>query len=466
MDASGIFSLRLARLGLIGALIICSVGAWACKSRPRPAPVVQPLSANDVSWLFPAPTQAADFANLIAVRDITTPNPQDPTKRDPLWSDAAFQQFLSIADGPAAQAAPGATGQIALPKEAQTPDAWFIAGIRIDAGAPGFSSEIRAQYGQLPEIRLIIQPIIKNPGGSPKVLDIAGHLIFDFIAATPDPPAQTDCFPRFVADMNAFGSVASDVAALRTKLSSGQLGAHAVSTAGAALGVHPGLADPATANAVRDEMLALLERHISAQRLGSMAIAGLPAASPAPWIFLSMLGDHAGHFGPAHGPTLDGNVQFAQMLNPAGTNPRVVPEPHTNNLNPITCRNAAVSATSLPLAQRNGVATFTVFATPPPSADQSKQILDTIADPTKSFFFNTDCVSCHTETRRTMELLNVTAIPGINTAALPGGTWDVRNFGWGNAGKAGMQATVTRRTANETAAVVTFINSQLLTKPQ
>jgi uncharacterized protein (DUF2237 family) len=63
-----------------------------------------------------------------------------------------------------------------------------------------------------------------------------------------------------------------------------------------------------------------------------------------------------------------------------------------------------------------------------------------------------------------MENLKVTAIPGINTAALPGGTWDVRNFGWGNAGKAGMQPTVTRRTANETAAVVTFINSDVLAK--
>jgi len=470
MHNPGIFSLRVVRIEFVGALLVCGAGVWACQSKPQPqpqsAPGAQPLSANDVSWLFPAPTQAADFANLIAVRDITTPDPQDPTKRDPVWSDAAFQQFLAIADGPAAQAAPGAAGQIALPKEAQTPDAWFVAGIRIDAGAPGFSSDIRAQYGQLPEIRLIIQPIIKNPDGSPKVLDIAGHLIFDFITPTPDAPAQTDCFPRFVADMNAFGSVVTDAAALRTKLSSGQLGAHAVSTAGAPLGVHPGLADPATANAVRNEMLALLERHIAAQRLGSMAVAGLPAAAPAPWIFLSMLGDHAGHFGPAHGPTLDGNLQFAQMLTPAGTNPRVVPEPHTNNLNPITCKNAAVSATSLPLAQRNGVATSTVFATPPPSTDQSKQILDTIADPTKSFFFNTDCVSCHTETRRTMELLSVTAIPGINTAALPGGTWDVRNFGWGNAGKTGMQPTVTRRTANETAAVVTFINSQLLAKPQ
>jgi hypothetical protein len=466
MHRSRVFSLRYARLGLIGSLIICGVSGWTCESKPRPAPTlaVQPLSANDVSWLFPAPTQAADLANLIAVRDITTPNPQDPTKRDPVWSDAAFQQFLAIADGPNAQVAGGANGQIALPKEAQTPDAWFVAGIRIDAGAPGLSSDIRAQYGQLPEIRLIIQPIIKNPDGSPKVLDIAGHLIFDFVILPPPLPPPTDCFPRFAPDMNAFNPVIADVASLRTKLGSGQLGAHAVSTAGAPLGVHPGLADPATANGVRNEMLALLERHISAQRLGSMAVAGLPNAAPAPWIFLSMLGDHLGHFVAAHGPTLDGNLQFAQMLTPAGTNPRVVPEPHTNNLNPITCKNAAVSSTSLPIAQRNGVATFTVFATPPPSADQSKQILDTIADPTKSFFFNTDCVSCHNETRLTMELLNVSAIPGINSAALPGGTWDVRNFGWGNAGKPGMQATVTRRTANETAAVVAFINSQLLAK--
>ena len=406
------------------------------------------------------PTRAADFANLIAVRDVTTPNPQDPTKRDPVWSDSAFQQFLTIVNGPQAQVA-GTNAQISLPAEARSIDAWFIAGIRIDAGAPGLSSDIHAQYGQLPEIRLIIQPIIKNPDGSPKVLDIAGHLIFDFIILPPDPPASADCFPRFQADMNAFSSVVADVAALRTKLNNGQLGAHAVSTAGVPLGIHPGLADPATANSVRNEMLSFLERHISAQRLGSMAIAGLPANAPAPWIFLSILGDRAGHFGPAHGPTLDGAQQFAQMLNPAGTNPRVVPEPHTNNLNPITCKNAAVSPTSLPIAQRSGVSTSTAFATPAPSADQTKQILDTIADPTKSFFFNTDCISCHTETRRTMDLLKVTDIPGINPAALPNGQWDVRNFGWGDAGKAGMQATVTRRTANETAAVVTFINAEL-----
>jgi hypothetical protein len=459
------------------AMLAVLLATGACNSKKVPespvpgatvSPQIQPnapLSADDVSWLFPAPTRAADFANLIAVRDITTQNPQDPTKRDPVWTDAAFQQFLAIAASPAAQVA-GTQSRIGLPAEAQSIDVWYVAGVRIDAGAPGLSSDIHAQFGQLPEIRLIVQPVIKNPDGSPKVLDIAGHLIFDFITATPDPPAQADCFPRPVADMEAFKAVVADVAALRTKLNNGQLGGRAISTAGVPLGVHPGLADPVTISIVRNEMLSILEKHIAAQRLGSMAIAGLPAGAPEPWIFLSMLGDHAGHFGPAHGPTLDGNQQFAQMLNAAGTNPRVVPEPQTNNLNPITCKNAAVSPTSLPISARHGVATSTVFGSPAPSADQSKQILDTIADPARSSFFNTDCVSCHTETRRTMELFNVKDIPGIDSTALPSGPWDVRNFGWAPRLLKSAQPTVTRRTAAETAAVVTFINSNLLAKSQ
>jgi hypothetical protein len=470
MNTSAVYSSRYLKLVLLGiAAICCGCGrtsqrhadAASGSSLSSQTPANAPLSANDISWLFPVPTRAEDFNNLIAVRDITTPNPQDPTKRDPVWTDATFQQFIAIVNSTKTQVA-GTQAQISLPPEARVVDAWFVAGIRIDAGAPGLSSDIRAQFGQLPEIRLIIQPIIKNPDGSPKVLDIAGHLIFDFVILPPELPAPTDCFPRFAPDADAFKSVVADAAALRTKLNNGQVAAHAVSTAGVPLGIHPGLADSTTANAVRNEMLALLERHISAQRLGSMAIAGLPASAPAPWIFLSIVGDRAGHFFPAHGPTLDGSdQQFAQMLNPVGTNPRVVPEPHTNNLNPITCKNAAVSATSLPIAVRQGVATFTVFATPAPSPSQTKQILDTVADPTKSFFFNTDCVSCHTETRRTMDVLGVTDVPGIDKAALPNGQWDVRNFGWGDAGRAGMQSTVTRRTANETAASLAFINAQL-----
>jgi glutamine---fructose-6-phosphate transaminase (isomerizing) len=69
--------------------------------------------------------------------------------------------------------------------------------------------------------------------------------------------------------------------------------------------------------------------------------------------------------------------------------------------------------------------------------------LDLIADPSRSHFFNTDCVSCHTETRRAMELLKVKDILGINSAVLPNGSWNVRNFGWSPA-EGPAQATVGR----------------------
>jgi hypothetical protein len=472
MNTSAEHRSRYLKLVILGALLVsaaCHKKVSSNNSSPRtqsavaPIQPIAPLSANDVSWLFPPPTRAADFMNLIAVHDVTTPNLQDPTKRDPIWPDSIFQQFLTIVNGPEANVA-DTKAQISLPTEARSIEAWFIAGIRIDAGAPGLSADIRAQYGQLPEIRLIIQPVIKNPDGSPKVLDIAAHLIFDFVIFPPDAPVAVDCFPRFQPDMSTFNPVVADMEALRTRLSNGQLGSHAVSTAGVPLGIHPGLADPSTSNNVRNEMLSFLERHISAQRLGSMAIAGLPANASEPWIFLSIRRDRPGHFAAVHGPTLDGAQQFAQTLNPAGTDPRVIPEPHTNNLNPITCKNAAVSPTSVPIAQRHGVSTSTVFASPALSADQTKQILDTIADPSRSFFFNTDCVSCHTETRLARDLLKVTDIPGVNAAVLPSDQWNVRNFGWSPSGKGLAQATVTRRTATETGAVVTFINSELIAK--
>jgi hypothetical protein len=58
--------------------------------------------------------------------------------------------------------------------------------------------------------------------------------------------------------------------------------------------------------------------------------------------------------------------------------------------------------------------------------------------------------------------MKIKDIAGIDSA-LPNGPWDVRNFGWSPAGTS-VRATVTRRTAAETAAVVAFINSELIGK--
>jgi hypothetical protein len=450
----------------------------ATPAQPSPAPTQvaapaapeQPLSADDVSWLFPAPTKTTDLANLISMGDLTVPNPQDPSKRDRVWSDQIFRQFLAIAASPAASVG---GNQIGLPAAAKSIETWHIAAVRFDPGAPGLTDDIIKQYGQSPQIRLILQPVIKNADGTVRAQDITAHLIFGFTTGL-EPPAEIGCFPRPIPDLVAFKQIVSEVAALRSSLRDGKLGADKVITAGKPLGVHPGLADATTASNVRGEMKAILERHLSSARLGQMAIMALPANSSEPWIFLAMqfvppgvvpqLPD--GGFVPVHGPTLDGK-QFAQMLNPVGTSPRVVPTPHTNNLAPITCVNAAVPANGPPVAQRHGVATSDLFPDPRPSPTRTQNILNVlnmIADPTRSHFFNTDCISCHTETRRAMELLSPQNIPRIAAAPLPNGPWNVRNFGWSPLIEGNVHGSVSRRTAAETAGVVTFINDKLLSK--
>ena len=430
-------------------------------------PALQPLSANDVSWLFPAPTQSGDFANLISMADLAVQDPQDPTRRNRVWSDAAFAQFVGIAASPAALVA-GTQSRIGLPAEAQTIGAWHIAGIRIDPGAPGLSNDILAQFGQSPQIQLIAQPVIRNADGTPTVLDTAAHLIFSFTLGSGAAP-QSGCLPPPVPDLAAFRTIVAEVADLRTRLGLGQLGANRVTTTDVPLGTHPGLVDASTRSNVRQEMKAFLERHLSEQHLSAMAIMGLPAGASAPWIFLAMTKLPPGlvptlpngGFVPVHGPALDGQ-QFAEMLNPVGATPRVVPAPHTNNRSPITCVNAALPTPGPPLAERSGPSTAELFAdelTPPATI---RDIVDLIADPTRSHFFNTDCVSCHTDTRRAMDLLQVTNFPGIDTAVLPNGQYNVRNFGWSPPSDGPIQGTATRRTAAETASVLSFINAQML----
>src|SRR5271156_4663276 len=127
MNTFAVCASRYLKLALLGiAAICCGCGSssrqghagTAASAIPAQTQANAPLSANDVSWLFPVPTRAQDFANLIAVRDITIPNPQDPTKRDPVWNDATFQQFLSIVNGSQTQVA-GTQARVSLPAEAR-----------------------------------------------------------------------------------------------------------------------------------------------------------------------------------------------------------------------------------------------------------------------------------------------------------------------------------------------------------
>jgi hypothetical protein len=265
--------------------------------------------------------------------------------------------------------------------------------------------------------------------------------------------------------MAAFQPVIRDVVALRDELASGKFGNAKIDTAGRPLDVHPGLSS-ASAVPYRNALKGMLERHLMSARLTSMAVMGL--AFPEPWIFIAMqkvpVGGGQFAFVPVPGPTLDG-AQVAQMLSFRGGQ-QVVPAPATNNQNPITCRHAAFQKPPQPVGERKGVATAQ-FIDADASEARIREIVDIVADPKKSHFFNTDCISCHTDTAQpVVRFGNNFTVDGVARAVLPKENWNVRNFGWFTSFLRGGPAvpTATRRTATETAEVVGFINRELLGK--
>ena len=110
---------------------------------------------------------------------------------------------------------------------------------------------------------------------------------------------------------------------------------------------------------------------------------------------------------------------------------------------------------------------------PVPSESVMRTVLNTIADPRRSHVFNTDCVSCHTETPVFQQRLRDDPIQGIDPNALPrDNLHNTRAFGWApvlNVRSSSLdtvkadtvKATVSRRTACETAKVVHYINHLL-----
>ncbi|WP_225129980.1 MULTISPECIES: hypothetical protein [unclassified Bradyrhizobium] len=439
-------------LSAAGLIVAVALGAGTARAE-TPS---KPLSANDVSILFPPPKAPADLVNLIAMSDLAGPTgaPQR------LLSDEDFSRFIANAENPEREGVPDSgTRRIQLPDIVKKIDAWFVAGIRIDPGAPGLSTDVIAQFGRQPQIRLIIQPVTNGPQGL-KVHDTAGHLIFSFNLEPDSPLDGCGPFPRFKPDDQAFKAIVRDVASLRDQLAAGKFGNVKVSTTGD-MNVHPGLIG-ASAKPFRDALKALLEKHLSPQRLNTMAVMGI--SPPEPWVFVSMLRVPQAGLIPVPGPTLDG-LHAAQMFSIVGQT-HVVPRPVTNNQNPTTCRHAALQNPPLPLANRKGVSTADFIDAKVPNS-RVLEIVNVIADTKKSHFFNTDCVSCHTETAQSLAR-NVQgfAVSGVNRAVLPKEDWNVRNFGWFPSFLHGgpAAATITRRAAAETTDVVTFINSQLLNK--
>ncbi len=429
-----------------------------------PAGFVGGVDLNDVSILLAPPQNDADLA--IAITDVEVAGVD-------VWSDEAFGRFLAIAGDQrfntvaAGEVAGSAAASIGMSGFGNKAD-WHIAAVRIDPGAPGVSSAIAAEFGQSPQIRLVLQPVI---GG--EVMDVAAHLIFNF--TKPQAARSDDCpLPKFEPDEAAFQAVIDDVLVLKRRLSDGEIGDQPIDTSGD-LRIHPA-ADPdevgtATQAAFHEALIGLLESHLHPQRLSAMAVMSLPQGAPEPWIFVAMAPNPAtGDMVPVPSPALmqSDRPRFAQMLD-ARSGARVIPAAMTNNLNPITCKFEVLAnnPAGSPVDPK-GVSTTELF--PNGDADRMREIVEVIADPTRSHFFNTDCVSCHTETRREMDILGTAKVDApVDPAVLPQELWNVRNFGWFPSflenvvrrNPTEVAATVTRRTATETEEVVGAINAKL-----
>jgi hypothetical protein len=455
------------------------LGGIAAHAQTAPTP----LSANDVSWLFPAPKSLDEAISMADLK----------ARGKPVWSDAAFSQLLIIVNSPAGHVA-GTHRRIELPKAVRSKGAWYIAAVRFDPSAPGFSEEIRDQFGRELQIRLVVQPVTRERDRTIKVHDIAVHLIFEF--NTGIHLKEDGCLPRPQPDVALTKKVVQELVKLRAK-------AGEEATSGKPLGVHPGLSHSATAGNVRKAMKELLEQYLSDQHLGFMTITAVQEDPPGHedvtkrWIFMGMINlklhPEVSPHSPKSGfvalaaPALDGQ-QYAQMFSENNTlQNRVVPTPYANNGShlAITCRNAANPVAGSPIDRRFGYTTSDIMNKrrlidlPPPNELHNpdnpqnkaiKNVLNTIADPDRSHVFNTDCVSCHTETRLWQDLLNVDRIPGINPCVLPNDNrYNMRAFGWApqhfeDPKREIVRPTVTRRTANETAKVVDFVNQMLLSK--
>lgn len=421
------------------------------------------LDLNDVSWLWPVPRTNAELDSRIISMDSLK-----KTDGTPIWSDQQFDDFVSTAQGPAA-AVNGS--RIDFQTDFKSKKTWRIVAFRADPSAPGGHGDIRKEIGERPQLRLILQPITPDPGGDGtgfRVHDVTLHMVFTFLKSVPPAPganagtltSNREKFSRIVAGLDGLKKMVDDAG---------------VPTSGVPLGVHPGLKQnvPGLDAAVRD----FLQTHLESDSLTAMALMGLQ--EPEPWVFLAM-GKSAttGRFGP---------VAFlkAQMRSMRTRPPSVSPLPDVNNRNPINKTPASL----VPATSRRGVGTAVLFMTPGLDMnafanigiDSTGTVLDTrlrnrdipdlIANPNLAHFFNTDCVSCHSETRWRMDLSLAPGdfafkidgeVPAIDPGVLPKHKWNVRNFGWFRLSEVfgsiePTVPTVTQRTANETADVVQFL---------
>lgn len=409
------------------------------------------FDVNDVSFLWPAPTKKEDLTRLISVDEKLSDG------NGSILSQATFDTLLDAARNVSVIDSADRVNKITLEEELSKRSAWMIAGVRIDPSAPGTAPMLIEARGSLPQVRLIIQPITVTET-SVRVHDVTAHLVFNFHKEL---KLQGDGKPPIaIPDKEKFEAIVTDLTALKMKLKS-----DGVETEGK-LTIHPGFTDQKAKN-FAGELKTFLKKHLTEERLDAIAFMGLDL--PEPWIFFAMQKKGDGKFAVIQLSNASG--KSAQMLTLRGGRP-VMPLPTTTN---VDSKRGVSTAPLYPDNAGKAQLEFAVFANDSDLSElKHKEIPDLIANPQRSHFFNTDCISCHTESNRRVQL-NIAAkgsfayklplnISGLDDKVLPNNKWNVRNFGWFPTSHSTAVATVTQRTANEAAESVEFINKEYLSQ--
>ena len=402
------------------------------------------FDVNDISFLWPVPNNSREASELIASDEKTADG------KSQIWPKPAFDTLIQTAQTVGVKSPTGETRQInfndgPLQNAFNQQKTWKVVGMRIDPSAPGSSSKIVNERGSKPQIRLIMQPVTIDGTGQVRVHDYTAHLVYNFTKGSGSPA---------VPDKEKFTEIVNDLKRLKANLA-----ASGVSTDGKPLGVHPGFRMRNGQN-FRNELKTFIKKHVSEGNLAAIAFMGLEP--PEPWIFFAMA-KQGGAFVRVPAPTLGTNQ--AQMLSFVDEK-NVLPVPATENLG----KGKGVSTAMLFEGGIESKLASSVLGDP--ARPRFQEIPDIIANPERSHFFNTDCVSCHSESARRQALnirtgdalfkyQNPPGISSVEAALLPTDRWNVRNFGWFPDFQ-GATETVTMRTANETAEAVEFINQEYL----
>ncbi len=272
------------------------------------------FDVNDVSYLWPVATTQADVDGLISSDDKLA----DGVSR--IWPQAAFDAVIKTAETVSVETSAGTMATIRFPgPEFSNPHTWKVVAFRVDPCAPGCHPTVTASLGAIPQIRLILQPVLVD-GGAVQAHDITAHLVFGFIGGMDA--------GKFVPDKGAFREIVDDLKALKTYSE-----AAGTATSGP-LRVHPGL--QAGVPGFADRVKAFITRRLSEPRLMAVAFMGL-APRPQPWVFYAMARQPDGTFARASNAVLPGDG--GQLFTLAGGT-AVMPAPSRQ---PI-CRLARASA--------------------------------------------------------------------------------------------------------------------------